>query len=299
MVLFRRTPQNERDCHVLERKNNGKTSKLRNRIKNKHVYAVVAVTCVAALGCFFSQIRILSETPLRKEGKRTLSPCIPVPNIPFRSMQGEEKSVISKHYSLKEDGVEKSMCHGTVVEIGALDGLKMSNSYYFEYALNWTSVLIEALPYNYDRLVPNRPQAKKVHAAMCDGNDVEFVIGRTDATSGIAASMGKKHTRKWATTERIRVPCRTFRSVFEEHGVRHINVFFLDVEGGEYFALRTMDWEVSVDVWVIEFNPKDPTHHDDVRRLLNDHGYTLAWTHGKNEAYVPVESTPSLTLDKI
>ena len=69
------------------------------------------------------------------------------------------------------------MCNGVIVEMGALDGIKFSNSFYYEYALGWKALLIEALPSNYKRLVVNRPNASTVHTAMCAGESTEFVVG--------------------------------------------------------------------------------------------------------------------------
>ena len=46
---------------------------------------------------------------------------------------------------------------GVFVEMGALDGLKYSNSYAFEHALGWSGVLIEANPASCAKLFRNRP----------------------------------------------------------------------------------------------------------------------------------------------
>jgi hypothetical protein len=44
-------------------------------------------------------------------------------------------------------------CHGTIVEIGALDGQLFSISKFFEDYLGWRSILVEANPYNFKKLV--------------------------------------------------------------------------------------------------------------------------------------------------
>ena len=72
------------------------------------------------------------------------------------------------------------MKNGIVVESGALDGVYLSNSYFFEKNLEWFSVLIEANPKIYKKLkVSSRSNCKKVHAALCNvekGVTVHFII---------------------------------------------------------------------------------------------------------------------------
>lgn len=54
----------------------------------------------------------------------------------------------------------------TVVEIGANDGLHMSNSYFFERHLGWRSLCIEANPRTFQRLLANRPRCASVNALV-------------------------------------------------------------------------------------------------------------------------------------
>jgi hypothetical protein len=50
-------------------------------------------------------------------------------------------------------------CGGTVVEIGGFTGKRYSNSWFFQYALGWRALLVEALPSNFEQMVLNRPGA--------------------------------------------------------------------------------------------------------------------------------------------
>ena len=40
-------------------------------------------------------------------------------------------------------------------------------------------------------------------------------------------------------------------------GVSKIDLFFLDVEGAEYIALRSFDWNIKVHYWIIEMDGSD------------------------------------------
>lgn len=50
--------------------------------------------------------------------------------------------------------------NGVFAEMGALDGVTLSNTYAFEQVLNWTGVLIEANPRLCDALHQNRLNSK-------------------------------------------------------------------------------------------------------------------------------------------
>ena len=77
--------------------------------------------------------------------------------------QGREDVFAFEHFFF---GVE----NGTFLELGALDGVRYSNSYALDRQLGWKGVLIEASPPSYARLALNRPQQITVLAAVCDVN---------------------------------------------------------------------------------------------------------------------------------
>ena len=60
----------------------------------------------------------------------------------------------------------------TVVEMGANDGLHMSNSFFFSKTLGWRALLIEGNPEVYERIALNRPEAERVNALV--GNPRDF-----------------------------------------------------------------------------------------------------------------------------
>ena len=54
----------------------------------------------------------------------------------------------------------------TYVEIGANDGLHMSNSYFFERYLGWRGMCVEANPHTYRQLRRHRPRCVNVNALV-------------------------------------------------------------------------------------------------------------------------------------
>ena len=79
----------------------------------------------------------------------------------FKSQFGEDKILMSYFDNL---------CHGTYLEMGALNGYDASNTHVFHFKRNWSGVLLEASPTNYETLQVNRPSNKdiKIHAAICN-----------------------------------------------------------------------------------------------------------------------------------
>ena len=144
-----------------------------------------------------------------------LTPYRTVPSVPFCSMYRGEIAVLATNYTVAALDSRTSMnalCNGVVVKIGGLDGLKFSNFYYFEYALNWTTVLIDVSPSKYEKLAINRNREAviPVHGAVNWGEDIEIVVGRTDATGDVNGFMRDLHQRKWGTNATVVVPCRMF-----------------------------------------------------------------------------------------
>ena len=199
----------------------------------------------------------------------TPPPCTITPNIPFKSQSDEDKAMFTQFYK------SPPKCNGVFVEIGALDGLRYSNSYFFEKALNWKCLLVEANPENAAQLHKNRPNAWTIHSAMCQGDNVQFK-GR-GAVGGVIDDMPKQHMRNWikSNDKLVTVPCRKWSSLFTTYNITHIDIFVIDVEGAELSVLQVMDWSVTVDYFIIETssNPEAQITTQKIKSLLSSKGY--------------------------
>ena len=69
----------------------------------------------------------------------------------YFSQHGEDKILYEKYFSkfLLKDPI--------YFEAGALDGIKYSNTKFFEDTLGWSGLLVEPHPINYEQLKINRP----------------------------------------------------------------------------------------------------------------------------------------------
>jgi FkbM family methyltransferase len=145
---------------------------------------------------------------------------------------------------------------GVFVEAGANDGVRQSNSYYFEKIRGWTGLLVEPVPALAAECRKNR-RGPVAEAALVEtevpGATVELcVAGLMSTVSGAMgdAEATARHVaagvavQRLPGTEWIRVPARTLSALIDEAGLaRRIDLLSLDVEGAEPAALRGVDFD--------------------------------------------------------
>lgn len=89
--------------------------------------------------------------------------------------------------------------NGIYVELGTLDGLRYSNSYFFENFLGWSGLLIEGGYDNYMKLINNqnrRPRSHIVCSPICTDEFTEFK--QDGAVGGLSGELPKN----WCGLER-------------------------------------------------------------------------------------------------
>ncbi len=135
---------------------------------------------------------------------------------------------------------------GFFVEIGCIDGRRFSNTLALEQR-GWRGMCIEAHVDYIDLLRSNRPNSIIVHCAVGE-RDAEQVTFFANARGSLSTLDAAQETR-WRTHygeyfsgfEEQRVPMRTISSLLSEHGITHVDVLSLDVEGYEVQALSGLD----------------------------------------------------------
>ena len=87
--------------------------------------------------------------------------------------------------------------------------------------------------------------------------------------------MSDSFTKGWYSggIKPYRVKCKPLGTMLHEAGVKAVDFFSLDVEGGELMVLETMDWSIPVHVWVIELDASNLSKDAAVRSLLTRQGY--------------------------
>ena len=188
------------------------------------------------------------------------------------------------------------ICGGTYLEMGGLDGKLFSNSYLFHKALDWKGVLVEASPTHYAKMIKNRPnEIANVNAGICgEEKDLHWVNveGRVAVGGFLEFAAETFQQQFWAKKdiENAKViKCRTLKNVLKETvgDHFHFDFFSLDVEGAEYDALMSIDFNlVSFGVVFVESDAHNPLKNVAVRALLTSVGYSFIKEHGRSAWFV-------------
>jgi len=181
---------------------------------------------------------------------------------------------------------ENELYGGTFLEMGALDGLLYSNSYYFEKKYDWRGLLIEGHPLN--QLLLRTNEKKRLNSALFPTAICNYKSDGSVDTLTFTADGGAVGTTLNATNElflniwhknhktqtNIDEPCVPLQPIFETTGMFDIDLFSLDVEGAEYLVLQTIDFNVTnIRVIVVENDGNDKIKDQAVRDLLLKVGF--------------------------
>ena len=119
---------------------------------------------------------------------------------------------------------------GTFVELGAFDGINASNTLVLERCFNWTGLLIEANPVNFEALqTRSGRRSTMIHSAVCTPAGV---VQMTVNGGAKASQFGQ-----WRK-ETVEVPCQPLTRIMEAAGLPKAHFFSLDVEGAEDKVLK-------------------------------------------------------------
>jgi len=191
----------------------------------------------------------------------------------FYSQFGQDKYV---------DDYFKQKNNGVFLDVGAYDGIAISNTYFLEKFRNWTGLCIEPLKDKFDLLCKNR-KCHKENIAVSDKNGIaEFMEVRDkNETWSSGFSMYSQSKRKRGYNVKT-VP---LQSLIDKHNLYNIDYFSLDVENAELLALKGLDLnKTKIKLMTVENNG-----YKDNRKLVNKYlssfGYKLIGTCGIDEVF--------------
>jgi len=192
-----------------------------------------------------------------------------------KSQLGQDLNVLKFYNGLKK---------GYFIEVGANDGITLSNTYFLEKMYDWTGLCIEPVPDNYNKLVSCRPNSICCDKAVYNvsGLILEFNIANDDdLLSGISAHLDshKKDVDMNKTT--IKVTTISLTDLLDTYKApKFIEYLSLDTEGSEYEILKSFNFEkYRFGLLDVEHNYIEP-RRTQMRELLISKGYVYL---GENE----------------
>ncbi|XP_013390110.1 uncharacterized protein LOC106158598 [Lingula anatina] len=169
------------------------------------------------------------------------------------------------------DAILRGRRGGFYVECGAWDGETNSNSLFFEKSRNWTGLLVEPDPLNFEKL--SRKHRNAYLSPTCitaRPTKVDFQFSKTSDAGSINPLTKKKVIGK------NRMLCLPIASLLLSIGQTHVDYFSLDVESIELEILREFPWDkITVDVWTIEVHRYLPNYDatmNEIKQIFNRTG---------------------------
>jgi len=195
------------------------------------------------------------------------------------SQSGQDAFVLS-YFNNKRNGV--------FIDIGANDGISLSNTYYLEKELGWTGICFEPIPSIFTKLDKTR-NCIKINAGVAEKESsfkFTFVDGPSNMLSGITEYHDPRHRErierevktlggKIVETE---IPCVVLNEVLEKNNIFDIDYLSIDTEGNEFAIVKSIDFDkFNIKIITIENNFNDPIQ----TAFITSKGYRLI---GKLEA---------------
>jgi FkbM family methyltransferase len=179
---------------------------------------------------------------------------------------------------------------GSILDLGANDGVTLSNSRYF-IENGWYGILVEAGNLPYEKLLKTiLPNTTAINCAI--GNQDGYLTfyeskNLLDSNDvGLVSSLVSQETQRWREAgvgyTEYKVECHTwntFKNTFHLES-RNFDIISIDIEGMDYDVLSQMNLtELDCKVLCVEFNGKD------MQKYVNyagNHGMTLVHQNPEN-----------------
>jgi FkbM family methyltransferase len=191
----------------------------------------------------------------------------------YNSQIGQDKFI--DEYFDKKEGL-------TFLDIGAHDGVSISNTFFLEKERKWKGICVEAQPSEFQKLKSNR-NCTCVNVAVSDYNgetDFIYVEGYANMLSGISDDYNLSHMQRirnevstyGGAINTIKVPVRTLQSILDEHNTHEIDFCSIDTEGSEFNIIKSIDFDkTEIKVFIIENNYGEKN----IEEFLVEKGYYL------------------------
>ncbi len=192
---------------------------------------------------------------------------------------------IIHHLLKKRDGV--------FLDIGANDGITISNSYLFEKKLNWTGICIEPIGEIFQELQKNRNCLTLNIGVWSSKKKIKFyrAHGYSEMLSGVADSFNQEHYKRLqseielygGSLEEIEIEVDSLNNILLSHNSYNIDFCSLDTEGSELEILKYLDFtRFEIKIFVVE------NQHEEgqLRNFLKSKNYIFLKRLGGDDLFI-------------
>lgn len=184
------------------------------------------------------------------------------------SQLGQDLEVV-KFYNNKREGF--------FIEIGAYDGIQLSNTYLLEKEYNWKGICAEPIPNVFDLLCNNRINSLCCNKAVYNESNkgLNFDIAHNcELLSGISHNIDFLKSEVDNNKTTIQVTTISFHDLLEKYQAPcFIEYLSLDTEGSELEILKSVDFQkYTFGLIDVEHNFVQP-RRSQIRDLLTSNGY--------------------------
>jgi FkbM family methyltransferase len=161
----------------------------------------------------------------------------------------------------------------TIIDIGA--GLGDFTAYAAQRSPHGRVLAYEPFPESFALLQQN-VSLNKLSNVVASPSAIANMPGSLALNVGIGEAVQHSTARTGANT--IEVQAITLQQVFDEHGLDHCDFLKMDIEGGEYAILRSVEADVlkRVQRIALEYHDNTPAgKHDELIRLLQNNGFQV------------------------
>jgi FkbM family methyltransferase len=194
-------------------------------------------------------------------------------HMSYYSQLGQDK-FIDDFFNKKENGI--------FVDVGANDGITLSNTFFLEKERNWEGICIEPLPLEFKKLSENRKSINlNLGVSNFEGeSDFTYVEGCANMLSGISDTFNEKHInyindsvkKHGDKIHNIKIYVKKLQTILDEYNIKDIDFCSIDTEGSEFNVISSIDFnKTKIKIFIIENNYNDVN----VKELLESKGYTL------------------------
>jgi len=183
---------------------------------------------------------------------------------------------VLQHYNNKKNGY--------FVEIGASNGIELSNTYLLETEYNWKGICVEPIPERYELLCKNRPNSLCSNKAVYIESNLILsfdIANDCDLLSGLSNHIDYHKEKVDNNKRQINVETILLNDLLEEsNSPLFIDYLSLDTEGSELEILKSINFSKYIfGIIDVEHNYVEP-RRTDIYNLLLEHGYKYK---GENE----------------